>query len=71
MGINERRTDQFRYSRTIPNLLLLRKCKGFTNYDEIHNFERKLNLRQTTLENKLHNRAFDWQLYRDLIAIPQ
>ena len=24
------------------NFLLLKKCKGFTNYDEIHNFERKL-----------------------------
>ena len=31
--------------------LLLKKCKGFTNYDEIYNFERKLNLRHTTLEN--------------------
>ena len=43
--------------------LLLKKCKGFTKYDEIHNFERKLNLRHT-LENKLH-------LYRDFSAIPQ
>ena len=42
---------------SVLNFLLLKKCKGFTNYDEIHNFERKLNLRHTTLENKLHNRA--------------
>ena len=44
---------------SVLNFLLLKKCKGFTNYDEIHNFERKLNLRHTTLENKLHNRALD------------
>ena len=30
---------------SVLNFLLLKKCKGFTNYDEIHNFERKLNLR--------------------------
>ena len=36
---------------SVLNFLLLKKCKGFTNYDEIHNFERKLNLRHTTLEN--------------------
>ena len=28
---------------SVLNFLLLKKCKGFTNYDEIHNFE--LNLR--------------------------
>ena len=52
----------FRWNQpeSVLNFLLLKKCKGFTNYDEIHNFERKLNLRHTTLENKLHNRAFDW-----------
>ena len=44
----------------VLNFLLLEKCKRFTIYDEIHNFERKLNLRHTTLENKLQNRAFDW-----------
>jgi len=44
---------------SVLNFLLLKKYKGFTNYDEIHNFERKLNLRHTTLENKLHNRALD------------
>ena len=33
---------------SVLNFLLLKKCKGFTNYDEIHNFERKLNLRHTT-----------------------
>ena len=27
---------------SVLNFLLLKKCKGFTNYDEIHNFERKL-----------------------------
>ena len=45
---------------SVLNFLLLKKCKGFTNYDETHNLERKLNLRHTTLENKLLNRAFDW-----------
>ena len=46
---------------SVLNFLLLKKCKGFTSYDEIQNSERKLNLRHTTLENK----------YRDLSAIPQ
>ena len=49
---------------SVLNFLLLKKCKGFTNYDEIHNFERTLNLRHAALENKLH-------LYRDLTAILQ
>ena len=35
---------------SVLNFLLLKKCKGFTNYDKIHNFERKLNLRHTILE---------------------
>ena len=29
---------------SVLNFLLLKKFKGFTNYDEIHNFERKLSL---------------------------
>ena len=46
---------------SVLNFLPLKKCKGFTNYViEIQNFERKLNLTHTTLENKLHNQAFDW-----------
>ena len=52
----------FRWNQpeSVLNFLLLKKCKGFINYDEIHNFEKKLNLRHTTLENKLYNQAFDW-----------
>ena len=32
----------FRWNQpeSVLNFLLLKKCKGFTNYDEIHNFER-------------------------------
>ena len=33
---------------SVLNFLLLKKCKEFTNYDEIHNLERKLNFRHTT-----------------------
>ena len=29
---------------SVLNVLLLKTCEGFTNYDEIQNFERKLNL---------------------------
>ena len=43
-------------------------------YDKIHNFERKLNLRHTTLENKLHNRALYicyTQQVKDILAFIQ
>ena len=40
--------------KSVFNFLHLKKCKGFTNYVEIHNFERKLKLRYTALENKYY-----------------
>ena len=50
---------------SVLNVLRLKNVRDLLlNYDEIHNFERRLNLRHTTLENRFH-------LYRDLSATPQ
>ena len=50
---------------SVLNFLRLKNVRDLLlNYDEIHNFEKRLNLRHTTLENRFH-------LYRDLRATPQ
>ena len=42
---------------SVLNFLLLKKCKGLLTMMKYITLREKLNLRHTTLENKLHNRA--------------